>query len=82
MPLPSQPNQPSQPANQPTSHPTSQPAKGFPRMAYTQRAVCVLGRAMNLHNVPETGPDPILDRPAVQAALALFSGLSFFALFV
>ncbi|MFP6732738.1 MAG: hypothetical protein VB959_02720 [Rhodospirillales bacterium] len=51
-------------------------------MAYTQRAVCVLGRAMNLHNVPETGPDPILDRPAVQAALALFSGLSFFALFV
>ena len=34
------------------------------------RAVCVLGRAMNLHNVPELGPDPILDAPAVQAALA------------
>jgi hypothetical protein len=37
---------------------------------------------MNLHNVPELGPDPILDAPAVQAALALASIFSFFVLFV
>ncbi len=50
-------------------------------MAENQRAVCVLGRAMNLYNIAEPCPDPVLDRPAVQAALALFSALSFFALF-
>jgi hypothetical protein len=50
-------------------------------MAINQRAVCVLGRAMNLHNISELEPDAILDRPAVQAALALFSAASFFALF-
>ena len=46
------------------------------------RDCCVLGRAMNLHNQRCGTPDSFIERPVVQAALFVFSAISFFGLFV
>lgn len=48
----------------------------------TQRNCCVLGRAMNLHNLPAYDPSQIEERPFVQLGLFVLSAAGFLLFFV
>jgi hypothetical protein len=43
---------------------------------------CVLGRAMNLHNLPQYDPAQIEERPAIQLGLLALSAVSFLVFFI
>jgi len=45
-------------------------------------AVCVLGRAMNLHNLQDRPEGLFVDKPVVQAGLFVLSAAAFWGLFL